>query len=340
MILATLRLFNAILVETKSNTKISQALLQRTIRNGYFLEPSIPVDENLLVKIESLLGISGEKANAAFHKSWSIIQNSSREELISQQIIHYITTYGFERAGIYRQDAVYIPHETLELPEIQEDIPLIKIQALNKRELLEKIVTLGAGIALSTQTLDEIMAIVETSNYESTFINKIHNHELKARLYDYYNLAPEEPVEFLRYLVSKLTDESLLIKNKALIEKIKTANGKFLDTLVKDAPENLASIFFRYKPLFLAMKSISKNKTFFNRLRRKAKKIHAPLPQDYLNSITAQIKKGKLDRTELANGLQDASIFRKIRLAYALNHRLNATGSIVYKIRNGRGWAD
>ncbi|MEM7184242.1 MAG: hypothetical protein AAF518_25305 [Spirochaetota bacterium] len=25
---------------------------------------------------------------------------------------------------------------------------------------------------------------------------------------------------------------------------------------------------------------------------------------------------------------------------YALNHRLNATGSIVYKIRNGRGWAD
>ena len=40
----------------------------------------------------------------------------------------------------------------------------------------------------------------------------------------------------------------------------------------------------------------------------------------------------------LEKKLEKASIFRKIRLAYALKFRLNAGNSIVYKVRNGKGW--
>lgn len=339
MINATLRLFNAVRVESKKTQEIPQVIMARTIKNSYIIEPSIPFDNELLNTIESHVGISGEKANAAFHKSWSIVKNSSTEDLIVQQILHYFTTYGYEKLGTYREDTVYIPHETLNLPEIREDIPLIIIKALNSKEILEKIINLGSGIALSTETLNDIMTIIETGQYKSDFVDKIANQELKARLYDYYNLVPTEPVEFLRFLISKLTNESLLIKNKALIEKIKSSNGKFLDFLIMDAPDNLASIFYRYKPLFLAMKSISRNKKFFNQLRKKAKTMHIPLQQDYLNSITEQIQKETLDTNRLKEKLKSAGIFRKIRLAYALNHRIHTTGSIVYKIRNGRGWA-
>ena len=318
---------------------MKNTVLERTIRNGYILDPAIPADEKTLQAIEKIVGISGEKANAAFHKSWSIIRDAAIEQLVLQQIIHYLTTYGFEQLGVYSESAVYIPHETLEIPEIKEDVPLTVVKAWTADEMLEKIIMLGSGVALAEQTLADVMAIVEFNKPESQFVHKIKNRELKARLYDYYDIVPTEPVEFLRHIVSKLTDESLLIKNNDLIEKIKSSNRKFLDTLLKQAPDNLASIFFRYKPIFLAMKSASKNKTFFNRLRKKAKTLHQPLPVDYLNNVTAEIKRGDLDTYALAQRLDSASIFRKIRLAYALNFRLNPNDSIVYRIRNGRGWA-
>jgi hypothetical protein len=339
MIKAALRLFNAVQVDSKQNRNIPQAVFERTIKNGYVLDPSILPENDLLDAIESVVGISGDKANTAFHKSWSVVQNASMESLIIQQIIHYITTYGFEHLGIYREDAVYIPREVLDLPDIQDDIPLVTIKAMDADEILRRIISLGSGIALAQETLDDILTIIKLNKYDDSFVEKISNRELKALLYDYYGLVPSDPIEFLRHLISKLTDESLLIKNDNLIEKIKNSNGKFLDVLLKDAPDNLASIFFRFKPLFLAMKSISNNKTFFNQLRKKANKLHAPMPEDYLNSITSQIKHKKLDLDRFSHKIEKASIFRKIRLAYALNYRLGSESSIVYRVRNGRGWA-
>lgn len=339
MIKATLRLFNAVQVDSKQNRNIPQAVFERTIKNGYVLDPSILPENDLLDAIESVVGISGEKANAAFHKSWSVVQNASMESLITQQIIHYITTYGFEQLGIYREDAVYIPREVLDLPNIQDDIPLITIKAMDEDEILQRILWLGAGIALAQETLNDIMTIIKFNKYDGVFVERIDNRELKALLYDYYSLVPSEPIEFLRHLISKLTDESLLIKNDNLIEKIRNANGKFLDILLKEAPDNLPSIFFRFKPLFLAMKSISNNKTFFNQLRKKANRLHTPLPEDYLNSITSRIKNQKLDLSRFTQKIEKASIFRKIRIAYALNYRLSSESSIVYRVRNGSGWA-
>lgn len=336
---ATLRLFNTIQVSEQEPREVAPDVLKRTIRNGYILDPAIEPSETLLDIIEGAVGISGEKANAAFHKSWTVVRDSPIEVLVLQQIFHYITTYGFERLGVYSEDTVYIPHEILELPAICEDIPLIVIKAMTAEEILTKIANLGSGIALAQETLDDIMTIIEANAYDSAFVQEITNRELKARLYDFYGLVPSEPVEFLRHLISKLTDESLLIKNDYLVGKIKESNGKFLDELLKQAPDDLASIFFRFKPLFLAMKSISKDKTFFNRLRKKANKLHKPLPPDYLNSITAQIKHGSLGLSALKGKLEKASVFRKIRLAYALQYRLGFSDSIVYRIRNGRGWA-
>lgn len=334
---ATLRLFNVIQVNSKNNKHID--ILHQTIKHGYILDPSIEPSDNLINDIEKIVGISGEKANASFHKSWQTIQDTPQETLWIQAIVHYITTYGFEALGIYNQDTIYIPNEKLELPGIKEDIPLIVIKAMTADEILDKIIELGSGIALMQETLKDIMTIVEFNKYDSEFVEKIKNRELKALLFDYYGIVPKEPVEFLRHLISKLTDESLVIKNKYLINKIKESNGKFLDELLKQAPNNLAEIFFRFKPLFLAMKSISKNKTFFNRLRKKANELHKPLPEDYLNNVTMRIKRNSLNLDFLKKKLGTATIFRKIRLAYALKFRENAGDSIVYQIRNGRGWA-
>lgn len=334
---ATLRLFNAIQVENKTQG-YGNAHLKRCISNGYILNHAIDPKESTLKEIESIVGISGEKANASFHKSWKIVRDSDMEVLVVQQIMHYFTTYGFEALGIYNKNTVYVPVEVLKIPKIKKGISLIVVKAMTSQEILDAILVLGAGIALASTTLNDIMAIVETNKYDSVFVEKINNRELKTRLYEFYDIVPAKPVEYLRYVIQQITNESLLIKNDYLISMIKASEGKFLDHLIKKAPKDLASIFFRYKPLFLAMKSISKNKHFFNRLRKDANKMHKALPTDYLNGVTSQIKNKELNLKVLRKHLKNASIFRKIRLAYALNNRINSCNSIVYKVRNGRGW--
>jgi len=205
-------------------------------------------------------------------------------------------------------------------------------------EVLSNIITLGSKIALLKDTLEDMLIIIKANKYSSDIIAKLGNRELKTKLYDHFGIAPSDPTEYLRYVINKLTNESLIIKNKNLIEKIKLSDVKLLDSFVNKAPDNLGTIFFRYKPLFLAMKKVSKNKNFFNQLRKKANTQHIPLKTDYMNDVTSQIKHGKLKTDELSNRLKDAGIFRKIRLAYALNYRLQNSDSIVYKVRNGRGW--
>ena len=46
-----------------------------------------------------------------------------------------------------------------------------------------------------------------------------------------------------------------------------------------------------------------------------------------------------IDFDELTGRIEKATVFRKVRLAYALHFRLNAGQSIIYPVRNGLGWA-
>jgi len=336
---STLKLFKAIQIDARKEQNISKSIDESCLKYGYVLDRAINPDKKTLKMINEVIGLSGEQANAAFHKSWKTIQETDMDVLVMQQILHYVTTYGFAREGIYNDETIYIPNEVLNVPALTKDLPITVVKAMTSDEILDAIIKLASGIALSEDTLKDIMLIVETNKYDSNFIKQIKNRELLARLNDYYSIVPSDPVEFLRYVVSKLTDESLLIKNKDLITKLEKANGKFLDLLMVDAPDDLASIFFRFKPLFLAMKKASRNKLLFNQLRRKADVMHVPMPEDYLGNVTALIKNESLDLKTLSLKLEKANVFRKIRLAYALKYRLDYKQSILYKVRNGKGWA-
>lgn len=341
--LALLRLFNGVKVEVnKTFVPQSETLILDSIKNGFIIDPRISVDRALYDDILSVVGISGEKINSSFHKSWGKVKDTPMEVLVLEQILHYITTCGFEALGIYREEFVYIPFEKLEFPDANiKELKLTVVKALTIEDIFSRIKNIaGSGIALSTQTVEDIMTVVRNNQFKPSFAHDVKNRELKAKLYDYYGLLPQEPVEFLRYVVNKLTGLSLLIKDKGMIYAIKQSDGRKLDGLMKDAPKNLASIFHRYKPIFLAMKSISGNKGFYNRLRKQADTMHKPMKPDYLNTVTEQIKNGELNFYEMLQELRKVNTFRKIRLAYALQYRLNAGDSIVYQIRNGRNWVD
>lgn len=348
----TVRLFKAVEVKTKERENPSETLLEETIKRGFVFSPEVICCysrgelNQLIVTVEKECGLTAEKMNSSFHKSWGKVKDASIFQLVLEQLVHYFTTYGFESLGIYDKDSVYIPNEKLEIPELTEGIKLIVINGYTKDELKGKLLALlQSGIALAEDTLKDVVDLATYLGFGEEEISKVRNKEAKVMLYDYMDLVPKNPVEFLRYTIYKSTNKTLLIKNDATIEEIKTKDNfnvlkefeKYGDTY---GWEGLAEIFHRFKPIFLAFRTNKGMKVITNRIRKLAERYHKPMPSDYLNEITCRIKKGELeDRGKLENELSKVTIFRKIRLAYALKFRTQRVGSILYKIRNGKGYA-
>ena len=185
-----LRLFKGFLGE-KSNSVSEEGL-----KYGLLIPSS--ASETVVKEAIELYGKDGQKWNQTFHKDFEIVRNAPIEDLIAQQIMHYITTYGFESLGMYDTDLVYIPKEKLEIPELNVDnIELISIKPLTPTELTDKLMTLlTSGIALSEQSVKDIMILSEF--IDKNRFDEINNREIKTALYDKYNIMPRNPEEFLR----------------------------------------------------------------------------------------------------------------------------------------------
>ena len=231
--ISTIRLFKAVPITAKNKKRADKKLLEETIKRGFIFSPEVIANHSdaqlaeLIKVVEKEVGLASEKMNSSFHKSWKKVKEASIEQLMMEQIVHYITTYGFERLGIYDESSVYIPNEKLELPKVDLDqIRLIVIRGCTKEELREKLLSLlKSGIALGEDTIKDVMEVAVFVKLNEKDLEKIKNKEVKVALYDKMNIIPEDPIEFLRYIVFIVTNSTILIKNKDLIEKIRTNMG-------------------------------------------------------------------------------------------------------------------
>jgi hypothetical protein len=347
----TLRLFKALEITEKIHSTSSEEMLLETIRRGFVFSPEVCANYseselfNMISIIEEELGLTPEKLNASFHKSWKKIKESSIEQLVLEQLVHYFTTYGFEELGIYEEESVYIPNERLKIPEIKEDIKLIVINGYTKEELKEKLIKiLQSGIALKEDTIKDVISVASKVGMNDEEISLVKNKEAKMLLYNAFDLFPENAVEFLRFLIYKTTKSFLLIKDLSTIEAIKNSDKNhytlFNRFIEKYGYKSLAEIFNRFKPLFLAFKNDKEINKIINKISKLSKKYHKPMTEDFLNNITLKLKKYEdIDLNELNKALEKVNVFRKIRLAYALNFRTKDTDSIMYKIRNGKSYS-
>jgi len=332
-----LRLFNGV-IATNDTVKCGHEShfmhnLNITAKFGYIVDNKVDLSDELFEALNFEFNINHSNINSTLHDNWKSIQDTPDEILLFKQILHYFNT------NLLISDNLEFGETICKSTHYQGDYSFKLIRGLYDNEVVDNILKLTkSGIALGETTLKDIMTLVKNYDFDKKLFKTIKNKELKSLLNDYYNVVPTQPTEYLRYVISKLTNESLLIKNTDLIEKIKESNGKLLDMLLLDAPDNLAEIFYRFKPLFLAMKTISENKTFFNRLRKKAKKIHKPMPIDYLNNVTNFIKNNALYFNTFVTEVKKVNIFRKIRLAYSLKMRMSDVENYVYQIRNGKSW--
>jgi hypothetical protein len=353
---ATLRLFKAVPVKD-SRYRVSRhpamgQVLKQLLPVGLVFHPAIyanySVEEWMRLAQQAIdtLGVSGQQANSSFHKSWQKIATAPAAQLIMEQLLNYITVYGAESVGLFSHDTVYIPLETLDIPEL-DNLELTVIHGYTKDELKDKLMALlSSGIALQEQTVKDAVTVAKFVDLGIDEVEQVRNKEVKVALYDMFNMVPRQPEEFLRYLLYKTIGQTLLIKDPATIQKLELqADPDIIELLLfnyalQDGLSKLGSIFYRFKPLFLAMRKNAGLKSIINKIRKLAKKYHRSMAQDYLNQITAECKRIDGYHEELfLTRLQNANIFRKIRLLQALNFRYMASDSpILYKIRNGKSY--
>jgi len=358
---STIKLFRAVPIKYKKK-KTNKELMEKTIKEGFIFSPEVifnyPDHDSLIKLVEKLVGITAEQLNNSFHKSWTKVKEADMEQLVVEQIAHYLTTYGKEQPEEYIEEKgeqwgvdnlggkiiglkdfksdkigsnyVYIPKEKLEIPELDIDgIKLVVIKGYTKKELKVKLLDLlSSGIALGEDTISDVMDVATFVDINEKDINVIKNKEVKVALYDYLNLVPENPVEFLRFIIFKATEQTLIIKSSVLIDKIKENKKQNIVKLFKDYENKyelnrLAEIFYRFKPLWLSFRSNKKLRPTINRIRRLATRRHKPMPVDYLNDVTSKIKRNeRINKDELKKELEKVNVFRKIRLCYALSYRM------------------
>ena len=312
----------------------------------------------------SAWGTDGYILNQAFHKSLDTVVNTRDEDLVLQQIFHYFTTYGFKSIGIYSENTIFIPKEKLEVPDLKEDFKLINITQITKEELKTKLWDLiTSPIPLSKTTIKDILNLSECLNITKNNIDKVVNRELKIALYDKLDLIPKNNIEFLRYLIYKITGNTLLIKDKATFKALEFSDKievlKIMKAYKKSyGLEPLSEIFNRYKPLFLSLKTedyliddvddiygkkdeeIELNK-IINKISKLSKEHHIPFKMSDLDTFASWYKNNK-DKDNflklLETKLKKENIWRIIKLR---NYVSNINGQMeerVYKIRNNRTW--
>ena len=350
---AVLNLFKA--VPNLTDEKFPRYTLdnEKNLAHGFFVTdkafqacPCV-ADAKLIDFINGKFGYNLLELNRGFYKSFQTVANSTPQKILVNKLLHYMSTYGMESFGIFDRELVYIPNDALELPADAKPIKITIIDAIANADIETRAVKMiQSGVALSGETLDDLITVIKFLGIELN-VDDVPNKEFAIRLCELLNILPGDPVQFLRYMIYMTTDSTLLIKDNKTIAALKNSTSKFsghyfnkffADYIDKNGLGKLASIFHRFKPLWLAFKPHSKYlKTTINKMRKLADHYHKPAPPKFLEQLTAATE---VDHYQLRRELSKVTIFRKVSIANAVLYRNATPESIVYNIRNGKVFVD
>lgn len=340
------KLFN-ISIEDSRNEVDYVTLNNAAMQVGYIVHPKAC---NRATK-QFIQSISGN-VNSTFYQTWEDITSKTRFELFIDQLLHYVTTYG---TGFAYEDNGYVPNAT---PVGPVYISLFRdykvIMPCTEKDVYDRCMDmLTSGIAMKQATIETVVdyvveyvkmnKLIATGEFD---IDVVANREAVTLLCDELGIAPNKKFDLFRYIMYKTTGSTLIIKNKATINAIKKSNTQFDFTRLSEKQLiGLASIFYRFKPLFLAFKKTyngsyyystavtSKNAATINKIRRMAPKYHTPLPESVMATMLGKVH----DSTVLVETATQMNTFQIIRLMNTILERLNHEDEkAMYIVRNGK----
>lgn len=290
-------------------------------------------------------GVDSRRLNNTFYKSFGTVIQATPSELIFDQLLHYFSTYGLETSynKVYNLETsdikvpAYVPYQVLDLPEtdVSKNQKITIIQLASVSRCIERLNEyLKNLMAPSRELIDYIKTVLPLATLED---EEIKSFEIQVIRYQMNNTIPTNPVSLLRYLVYITTGETLIIKNRYMREKIKSAalskGYTAYNILSKADKTSLASIFLRYKPIFLAFKSHKDCTPIINQLRRLAVIHHKPLPNETLQNFLQLSDEKARERI-----IKNASNRELVKLVNSIGTKVTVGEDTpgVYPIRNGR----
>ena len=340
------KLFN-ISIEDSRNEVDYVTLNNSAMQVGYIVHP----DACNLATQQFIQSISGN-VNSTFYQNWEDDTSKTRCELVIDQLLHYVTTCGTDFAC---EGNGYVPNAT---PVGPVYISLFKdykvIMPCTEEDVYNRCMDmLTSGIAMKQATIETIVDYVVEYVTENDLlttgefdIDDIANREALTLLCDELGIAPNKKFDLFRYIMYKTTGSTLIIKNKPTINAIIRSNTQFdFNTLSDRQLIGLASIFYRFKPLFLAFKKTctegayystpitSRNAHVINKIRRMAPKYHTPLAESVMTTMLGKAH----DSTVIAETAAQMNTFQIVRLMNTIIERLNRTDEkAMYIVRNGK----
>lgn len=350
-------MFNVAPEATNENRLSFEEVNKESSKYGYLIHPDCCSD----ITLQWVKDVARTNYNKTFYKKWEDITSKTRFELLIDQLLHYASTYGTN----FTEGNGYVPNDG---PNVEIPFENFKvIMPATDREIYDRAVGMfTSGIALEADTVDTlsdfVLYHVKNSGFELD-VDKIKNKEVQVKFCDELDVTPKDAFALLRYLIYKATGKFMLIKDRATIKALKENHDKYsIVGLTQEQKISLASIFYRFKPLFLAMKSsegtsksmmteafkkaaakvgiksLTKvtNASVINEIRRLAKTYHKPFKAGLWETVLCEEK----DLDQVKAHLGDITNFKKITLMQGILAKLQKCNGKMYVIRNGRMWVD
>lgn len=332
--------------------KLFHSVVETPITNDYSINLSglikygiLPVNNNGVVTalntdvarlLIDTLGLKATEWTASFHKSWDKVATASIEQLVAEQIINYIGSYGMEALGLTALNLVPVEKILVDLDEKPALEAFTVVRVLTEDELKAEFVDFLQSVKAphrdSIEYIKTLLPMVKDIDVDS-----IKSFEIKIIHCDLNNCVPVNGQDFLRFAIYKATSGQIttVVKDTATINILKNfANTKLAEKLFELADlEVLSESFYRLKPLFLAFKENKKIAPKINKIRRYATINHKPMTGFAVKDLMNLLSQNR--REDAIKVIERADIRELIKLINFANYELTSKDHI-YNIRNGK----
>lgn len=275
-----------------------------------------------------------QNINKTFYENWNVVGSKSREEMLEEQIRHYMTTYGSD----FQSETVYIPNEYFE-DQTTGDFKVFVIKSLTEQEVTDKVkVMLCSGVALTQDTIESLLYLMEELSIHVD-TDDIRNREAQCIIAVKSKQFPTNADAAMRCLYFMLSGETMLVKpTKTNISKFATTKliAPVDNDIIKTIGHGLlAQVFNRYKNVFFAIRSrYPALRKDINKVSRMSKFKHVPQVQNPLNQVTAK----RIEREDM-HWLSNATIYALFKAYNACNlYSSKVTDAYMFTVRSGRSW--
>ena len=341
------RIANILNIVREDNSSIKEYGLTECINNGFVVINKEGIVYEISQTIFDLLKEDFKNNNKTLFANFSIPDNMTDSDYYAHQIMHYFSTYELESFGL--NPIPYIPGKEL-WGEVATDKCKIKVyRMLSNNEYDSALVNYITNIKNPNINYKDLyIDILSYFKYRygrSIKDKDLKSYEMKVLYYSVFNVYPSNPIDFLRYVIYLKTCSTLIIKNTTTINMIKYDHyysmGASLEDIIQAFKnydiKKLASIFYRFKPLFLAFKNVHRDLIpIINRMRKLAPKYHRPLSGLCVQNLIDMFISDVFSIDEIkkfAETIEVRDIFKLLNSISGIGNNVN-----IYSIRNGRAF--